>query len=80
MPRALQYLDSSQTTRLLVPLLALHPMQHLAMFSRVIAMLLDEVQKLFNREGRTPPMSHRMTIGAERAHVYLGIHEPLTAC
>ena len=33
--RVLQYFDSSHSTRFLVPLLALHPMQHLAIFSRV---------------------------------------------
>ena len=35
-PRVLQYVDSSHSTRFFVPLLALHPMQHLAMFSRVM--------------------------------------------
>jgi hypothetical protein len=35
MPRALQYADPSQEVTSLVPLLALHEMQHLAMFSRV---------------------------------------------
>ena len=35
-PRVLQYFESSHSTRLFVPLLALHPTQHLAMFSRVM--------------------------------------------
>ena len=35
MPRATQYLDSSQADKVLVPLLALHPTQHRTMFSRV---------------------------------------------
>ena len=35
MPWVAQYLDWSQLARCLVPLLALHPMQHRAMFSRV---------------------------------------------
>jgi len=35
MPWCPQYLELSQTARSLVPLLALHPMQHKAMFSRV---------------------------------------------
>ena len=35
MPRDLQYLDSGHAASNFVPLLALHPMQHLAMFSLV---------------------------------------------
>lgn len=35
MPRLRQYFDSSQTLKGFVPLLALQPMQHLAMFVRV---------------------------------------------
>ena len=35
MPRSKQYRDRSQTSRDLVPLLALQPMQQSAMFSRV---------------------------------------------
>src|SRR5688572_4132290 len=36
MPRVVQYFDWSHSARLFVPLLALHPTQHLAMFSRVM--------------------------------------------
>jgi hypothetical protein len=35
MPRDLQYLDSNHAASGMVPLLALQPMQHLAMFSLV---------------------------------------------
>jgi hypothetical protein len=35
-PRALQYVESSQVARRFVPLLALQEMQHRAMFSRVM--------------------------------------------
>lgn len=36
MPRVLQYFESSQPARVFCPLLALQPMQHRTMFSRVM--------------------------------------------
>jgi hypothetical protein len=35
-PRVMQYSDRNESNRLLVPLLVLHPMQHLTIFSGVI--------------------------------------------
>ena len=52
MPWVAQYLDWSQSARCLVPLLALHPMQHRAMFSRV-TMLASLT--MCSHDGRSAP-------------------------